>query len=394
MGSFGRHRIADFALDPGITYLNHGTVGAPPRAVLERQRAIRDEIERQPSRFLLRELTRTAVVGAPLPGPSRTRAAAAAVAEFVGARGEDLVFVDNATMGANTVLRSLPLRPGDEIVTTAHVYGGVRNAARFAGRLHGATVRLVDLPDPGLGPGATADAVVGALGPRTRILVLDHITSGSALILPVREITARTRAKGIPVFVDGAHAPGAIPLDIASLDVDWYSATLHKWTFTPRSCGFLWVSRERREGLHPRVISWGLDQGLHEEFDLVGTRDPSAYLTAPDAIAWMRKEGVAEVQGYNHALVWEATQYLTRQWRTSFSAPESMIGTMATIPLPDRAGSTRADADRLRDGLLFEDRIEIELHEGNGKLWVRLSAQIYNDMTDVERLSAAILARI
>jgi len=394
VGSFGRHRISDFALDPDITYLNHGTVGAPPRAVLERQRAIRDEIERQPSRFLLRELTRTAVVGAPLPGPSRTRVAAAAVGEFVGARGEDLVFVDNATMGANTVLHSLPFQAGDEIVTTSHVYGGVRNAATFAARRLGATVRLAELPDPGLGPSAVADAVVGALGPRTRILVLDHITSESALILPVREIAARTRAKGIPVLVDGAHAPGAIPLDIAALDVDWYSATLHKWTFTPRSCGFLWVSPARRDGLHPRVISWGLGQGMHEEFDLVGTRDPSAYLTAPDAIAWMRKEGVQAIQAYNHRLAWEAAQVLTRRWGTSFSAPESMIGTMASIPLPDRAGSTRADADRLRDGLLFEDRIEIELHEGLGRLWVRLSAQIYNDIADVERLAAAVEARI
>lgn len=393
MGTFGRHRIADWALDPEITYLNHGTVGAPPRRVLAKQQEIRDEIERQPSRFLLRELSRTAVVGAPLPGPSRTRVAADAVAEFVGARGEDLVFVDNATAGANAVMRSLPLVPGDEILVTDHVYGGVWNAAKFAARTRGATVRTIELPYPIVGPGPVADAVIAALGPRTRLLVVDHITSETALIFPVHEIAARCSARGIPVAVDGAHAPGAIPLDIPSLGVDWYWATMHKWMLTPRSSGFLWVSPSRREGMHPNVISWGLDQGLDAEFDLVGTRDPSTYLTAPAAIAFMREEGVDAMRTYNHGLAWEAARRLTRRWGTTLHAPESMIATMATIPLADRMGSTREDADRLRDGLLFDDRIEIELHPSRGRLWVRLGAQIYNDLADVERLEAAVEAR-
>jgi isopenicillin-N epimerase len=385
--------MEDWALDPEIIYLNHGTVGATPRRVLARQQQIRDEIERQPSRFLLRELSRTAVVGVPLPGPSRTRIAAAAVAEFVGAGGDDIVFIDNATAGANAVLRSLPLAPGDEILVTDHVYGGVLNAAKFAARQRGASLRVAELPYPAADPGAAADAVAGAVTARTRLLVIEHITSESALILPVREIAARVRGKGVPVFVDGAHAPGAIALDVSSLGVDWYSANLHKWAFTPRSSAFLWVAPGRREGLHPTVISWGLDQGLHAEFDLVGTRDPSPHLAAPEAIAFMRDQGMEALREYNHALAWEAARLLSSRWETKLGMPESMVGSMATIPLPERMGSTDEDAALLRDALLFEDRIEIQLHARRGRLWVRLSAQIYNDLADVERLDAAIRAR-
>jgi isopenicillin-N epimerase len=380
-------------LDPGIVYLNHGTVGAPPRRVLARQQEIRDEIERQPSRFLLRELSRTAVVGVPLPGPSRTRAAAAAVAEFVGGRGDDLVFVDNATAGANVVLRSIPLAPGDEILTTDHVYGGVRNAARFAARERGASLRTVELPYPVSDPLAVADAIVAAITPRTRLLLVDHITSESALVLPVREIAARARERGVPILVDGAHAPGGITLDVPSLGVDWYSANLHKWALTPRPCAFVWVAPGRGDGVHPLTISWGLDQGLHAEFDLVGTRDPSAYLAAPEAFAFIREQGFEAMRAHNHGLAWEAARHLSRRWGTELGMPESMVGSMATIPLPQRMGSTDEDAARLRDALLLEERIEIQLHAARGRLWVRLSAQIYNDFSDVERLDAAVQAR-
>ncbi len=393
VGKFGRRLLAEWALDPEITYLNHGTVGAPPRRVLAKQQEIRDEIERRPSQYLLRELTGVAPVGVPLPGPSRIRLAAAAVAEFVGAQGDDLVFVDNATTGANTVLRSLDLREGDEVLVTDHVYGGVLRAATFAARERGARVQIVELPYPIRDKGSILQAVGAALGPRTRVLVLDHITSESALILPVQEIAALCRAKGIPVLVDGAHAPGAIPLDVPSLGVAWYSANLHKWGMTPRSSAFLWVSPQHREGVHPTVISWGLDQGFHAEFDLVGTRDPSPFLAAPEAIAFMREIGVEEMQSHNHALAWEAARLLSERWGTELGMPEEMVGAMATFQLPARLGSLPEEANRLRDSLLFQDRIEVQLHAWRGRLWVRVSAQVYNDLTDIERLDTAVRAR-
>lgn len=373
-------------LEPDTVYLNHGTVGATPRRVLAAQQAIREEIERQPARFLLRELTS---IGGGAEGTSkRLRAAAAAVAAFLGARGDDLVFVDNTTAGVNAVLRSLPLAPGDEIVITDHTYGGVAKAAAFVARERGAAVRTVELPWP---PDADAvcEAVAAALGPRTRIAIVDHVTSLSALVLSVARIAAACRARGVRVLVDGAHAPGAISLDIPALGADWYVGNLHKWCWTPRSCGILWAAPDRQAGLHPPVVSWGLDQGFTAEFDWPGTRDPSAALAAPTAIELMRELGVGAVQAYNHALAWQAGGVLAERWGVPLVQREEQIGTMVTVPLPPEAGSSPEDAQRLRDALLFEDHIEVQLHPFRDRLWIRVSAQIYNDASDVERLARA-----
>jgi isopenicillin-N epimerase len=388
---FGRALRDEWMLDPEITYLNHGTVGAPPRRVLQAQQAIRDAIERQPSRVLLREVV--SLVGVLRTEPGRMRAAASAVAGFVGARGDDLVFVDNATTGVNTVLRSLGLRAGDEVLVTDHTYGAVANAAAFAAREAGATVRTVELPYPVGDGGGLADSVAAGLGPRTRIAIVDHITSESALVLPLHEIASRCREKGVPILVDGAHAPGAIPVDIPSLGVDWYTANLHKWAFAPRSCGFLWAAPGRQAGLHPLVISWGLDKGFAAEFDWVGTRDPSHFLAAPDGIAFLRELGTEAVQRYNHDLVWAAARTLSERWGTALGMDESVVGPMATIPLPPELGTTRDDAARLRDALLFEDRIEVQVHAARGRLWARVSAQVYLELGDFERLGTAVASR-
>ena len=309
MPSFGHVMLGEWPLEPDTTYLNHGTVGVTPRRVLAAQQAIRDDIERQPSRFLLRELTEI-VVGVSRAGQPRLRQAAAAVAEFLGARPHDLVFVDNATSGANAVLRSFPFRPGDEILMSDLAYGGIRHAAVFAARQSGATVRTAVTPYPVRSQADLIDTFTDAVGPQTRLAIVDHIASQSALVLPVAEIAAALRARGVAVLVDGAHAPGAIPLDIPSLDVDWYVANLHKWMWVPRSSGILWASPERQRDLHPPVISWGLDQGFTAEFDLPGTRDPSAHLAAPAAIALMREWDVEAVQSHNHGLVWRGACWI------------------------------------------------------------------------------------
>jgi len=378
-------------LEPGTVYLNHGTVGAPPRRVLQAQQAIRDEIERQPARFLLRELAN--LPGTPAGGRFRLREAAGVVAAFLGARGDDLVFVDNATAGVNAVLRSVPLGAGDEIVVLDHAYGAVANVARFVARERGAVVRAVELPWPPR-PGAVIETVRGALGPRTRVAVLDHVTSQSALVLPLAALAEVCHARDVAVLADGAHAPGAIPFDLPALGVDWYAGNLHKWAWAPRSCGILWAAPDRQAGLHPPVVSWGLDQGFTTEFDWPGTRDPSAALAAPAAIAFMRELGIDAVQAYDHTLAWRAGEILRERWGVPVVQDEAQIGTMITVPLPERAGTSPAAGARLRDALLFEDRIEIQLHPFRERLWVRVSAQIYNDETDVERLAAAVMARL
>jgi len=389
--TFGHGMLEHWTLDPAVTYLNHGTVGVAPRRVLQAQQAIRDEIERQPSRALLRELV--SMVGVPPPVPGRLRAAAEKVAGFLGARGPDVVFVDNATTGANAVLRSLHFEPGDDILITDHAYGAVARAAAFAARERGAHVRTALVPYPAFDPQRMVETIAAALGPRTRLALVDHITSESALIIPVAEIAARCRAKGVPVFVDGAHAPGVLPLDIPALGVDFYTANLHKWAHAPRSCGFLWASPAQQPLLHPPVISWGLDKGYLAEFDWVGTRDPSAWLAAPEGIAFLHALGFEKVRAYNHRLAWEASRMLCDRFGTSLERDEAAVGSMVTLPLPKRLGSTPEEAARLRDALLFEDGIEVQVHASHGQLRARISAQVYNEAGDFERLAEAVARR-
>jgi isopenicillin-N epimerase len=394
MPSFGRQFLTEFPLDPAVTYLNHGTVGVTPRRVLTVQQALRDEMERQPSRFLLRELTAPSTsVGLPRAETPRLRVAAEAVATFLGAHGDDLVFVDNTTTGANAVLRSFPFSAGDEVLVTDLAYGGVVNAARYAAREKGATVRTVTVPFP-FRADAIADAIVEAAGPRTVLAIVDHIAAESAIVMPLAEIAARLAGRGVAVLADGAHAPGAIPVDIPTLGVDWYVGNLHKWMWTPRSSGILWAAPARQAQVQPTVISWGLDTDFATSFDLPGTRDPSPHLAAPAAIALFEEWGTSAIQAYNHGLALEAARHVSARWDTAFDTPDAMIGTMATVTLPASLGSTREDAQRLRDALLFDDGLEIPVHAYRGQLRARISAQVYNDMEDIERLAAAVRRRL
>jgi isopenicillin-N epimerase len=390
MHDFGRAMLAHFPLAPDGVYLNHGTVGVTPLAVMRARAALLDEIERHPARFMIRELMNLGLT--PPPEAPRLRAAAARVAEFLGAAGDGLVFVDNATSAINAVLRSLALQPGDEILIHDQAYGGVLRAAGFIARERGATLTTVSLPFPARDPAAFVAAVERALTPRTRVALLDHVCSETALVLPLAEIAGACRARGIPVLVDGAHAPGAIAVDIAALGVDWYAANLHKWAFAPRSCGVLWAAPERRAGLHPAVISWGVtnDDWL-QEFDWTGTRDPSPWLMAPAGLDFMHDVlGVAAMRAHNHGLAWRSAERLAKRWGRPWSTPESMVGCMVSVPLPERFAPDFATASRLRDGLLFEHGIEVAVIARAGSLWARLSLQVYNDESDIERLAHAV----
>jgi isopenicillin-N epimerase len=388
---FGRSYLSHWLLDPEITYLNHGTVGATPRRVLDVQQKLRDEMERQPARFVLRELSGAS--GHHDLAHSRLETALEPIADFVGASASDLAFIQNATTGINAVLRSFDFRPGDEILVENLAYGAVARTAQFVAHEHGAVVRPVDLPFPGSRPEAIVQAFLAAAGPRTRVAVVDAITAETALILPVREIAQALRARGVAVLVDAAHAPGAIPVDIPSLGVDWYVANLHKWAFAPRSCAILWAAPERQEGLRPSVTSWGFELGFRKEFEWIPTHDPTPYLAAPEGIAFLRDLGIETVQTYIHDLAWQGGHRLAERWGNEVTTPESMIGSMISIPLPASLGTTRAEASALRDALLYEDRIEVAPFSLNGRLFIRIAAQIYNEMADFDRLGDAIEAR-
>jgi len=390
--TFGRAMRAEWTLDPEVTYLNHGTVGAVPRRVLAAQQAIRDEIERRPSQFLLRDVS--GLVGKPRETPTLMRVAAGHIARFIGAREPDVVFVDNTTTGINAVLRSLSVDPGDELLLTDHNYGATARIAAFVARERRARVVTVPVPYPTFDPGRLVAVIAGAITSRTRVAVIDHITSETALIFPLGAIADACRARGVAVLVDGAHTPGVLPLDVPALGVDWYVANLHKWAHAPRSSGVLWAHPSRQASLHPAVISWGLDQGFAAEFDWVGTRDPSPWLAAPAGVQFLDELGFANARAYNHELAWTAATLLCDRWGTTLGVRPDDIGAMVTLPLPERLGSTAAHAAELRDRLLFDDRIEVQVHAGHGRLWTRVSAQVYNDQADLERLAESVARRV
>lgn len=384
--------LTHWPLDPTVTYLNHGTVGATPTRVLAAQQAFRDEMERTPARFLLRELAGT--FPAPWRSESRLREAARSVAGFVGARAEDLVFVTNVTTGMNAVLQSVPLAEGDEILITDLAYGAVTITAHAVAQRAGASVRTVSIPFPPSSSDDVVSSIRDGLTDRTRLAVIDHITAMTALVLPVAEIAEVCHARGVPVLADGAHAPGSIDVDVTALGVDWYAANLHKWGLAPRSCGFLWARADRQAELHHPVVSWGRDKGFLAEFEQHATHDPTCALAAPAGIELLREWGWARVRDYTHGLAWEAAGRLTTAWGTQLSTPEGLIGAMVTVPLPEAAGSTDADATALRLALLEQDKIEVQLHASAGRLWVRVSAQIYNDIADIDRLALSVRQRL
>jgi isopenicillin-N epimerase len=399
---FGRSLLPLWMLDPAATYLNHGTVGATPRAVLAAQAALRDEIERHPARTLLREITPIGVQGKPgSAGPDgrprqRLRAAAAAVAPWLGVTGDDLVFVANATTGANAVLSSFPLAAGDEVLVTNRTYGGVARAAAHHAARAGATVRTAALPFPGADAAALVAALEASLTPRTRLAVLDHVSPETALLMPLAEMAAVCRARGVAVLADGAHAPGAVPVDVPSLGVDFYAANLHKWAFAPRSCAVLWAAPARRDDLHPTVISWGSGLGWHAEFDWVGTSDPTPYLCAPAGLAFIDEAlgGREALWGHNHALAWRSAERLCARWSLPWTTPRAMVGSMVSVPLPPALGRGAEAATALKDWLLFEHSIEAQVLAIDEALWWRISAQAYNQDEDIDRVASVIDSRI
>jgi isopenicillin-N epimerase len=385
---FGRSLLPLWPLDPAATYLNHGTVGVTPIRVSEAQQALRARIERHPSKFMLRDLWTFS--GSATGGPTLMRQAAAEIAAFVGARAEDLVFVDNTTTGVNAVLRSTAFAPGDEIVVTDHIYGGLLTAVHYIARTSGAEVRTVPLPYPAFDAAASIELIAGAVTPRTRLVIVEHIAAESGLVFPVGDIVRACKARGAMVLVDGAHVPGALPLDVSAIGADYYVANLHKWAMAPRSSAFMVVAPERQATLHPAVISWGLDQGFLQEFDWVGTRDATPWLLAPEGVRFLQDLGYDALRKYNHDLAWHTAQYLTDRWDTPLQIEESAVGCMVSVMTPESVGSTKPDAVRLRDRLLFEHGIEVQVHARAGRVWVRVSAQAYNDRSDIERLAAAI----
>lgn len=368
---------SEWLLDPEVTFLNHGSFGATPRIVLAEQARWRERMERHPTGFMTFEL------------PAALRQAATRLAAFVGAAVESLVFVENATAACNAVLGSLALSEGDEILLTEHGYPAVRNAARHIAARTGARLVEAAFRCPVDAPSAIIEAVAQRLGPRTRLVILDHVTSPTAAILPVRELTALCRAAGAQVLIDGAHAPGMLALDVPAIGADWYVGNCHKWLMAPKGAAFLWASPSAGVDLHPPVISHGYGQGLVAEFDWVGTRDPTAWLAVPAAIDLHAALGGPALRERNAGLARTAATLLADRWGTERATSDALTGAMAAVRLPVREPGTAEAALRLRTWLFEARRIEVAVMPFAGALWARVSAQAYNELADYRRLAEA-----
>jgi isopenicillin-N epimerase len=379
--AFGSHEMAAlFGLDPDIAYLNHGGYGVTPAPVRVTQDVWRRQIEANPTAFFDREHF-TALA----------RVAAKRVATWLGGSGEGWVFVANATAGLNSVLRSLGLKPGDEIVLTDHGYNAVLQAALYESSAPGAKVVTARLPWPDYSHDGAVEAIERAITPRTRLVIVDHITSPTALILPVARIAALCRARGSTLAIDGAHAPGHLrDIDVPALGADLYVGNLHKWAFTPRGCGVLWAAPAWRERLHPVVISHGYGQGYTAEFDWQGTHDPTPMLCVDAAFDFAERIGRARLVAWNYGLIEHAVPSLCAALEVNESTPPEARAMMAIVALPSRVQGTRDNAQALKRRLREEHGLEAQIVAFQDRAWVRIAAAPYLSADDFARLGVAL----
>jgi isopenicillin-N epimerase len=373
----GRAVRHEWPLDWSWLTVNHGSFGATPRVVLAAQQDWRRQLEAQPTRFMHETL------------PAGLTAAAARLGAFLGADDKDIGFLDNATSGCNTVLRSLRLAPRDEVLVLSHGYGAVRNTVRFVTERVGAQMTEAAIPFPRPDAEAIVASVAAALTQRTRIAVIDHITSGSALVLPLQDIIAACHAAGVLVLVDGAHGPGQVTLDLASLGADWYVGNCHKWLCAPKGSAFLWAAPDRQADLHPLTISHGFGQGFRAEFDWTGTRDSSACLAIPTALDFHQRLGGIALRARNAALAAEGARLLADRLGTEVGTTGPFAGAMGVVRLPVASPPTADWAQRLRHKLL-EARTDAPVHALDGAIWLRISAHAYNELADYESLATII----
>ncbi len=378
--TFGKAIRKEWLLDEDVIFLNHGSFGACPRSVLAVQREWQERMESEPVRFMTREL------------PIHLEAARAELAAFVGSRAEDLVFVHNATDGANAVLRSLlpTFKPGDELLTASHAYRAVRQTMVYVAELSGATVVDAQVPFPIADAYEVTDAIARAITPRTAFAAIDHITSPTGVIFPIKQIVALFKERGIPVLIDGAHAPGQIDLDLSTLGADYYVGNCHKWLFAPKGAALLWVDKKHQSKIHPTVISHYLGGGYQTEFAWTGTLDPTAFLSVPAGIEFHRKLAADGSREYTRMMLLDARREISTALGVPLAAPDEMLANLSTFLLPGDPDATDERVQRLHDALFDAYRIEVPAMNSNGKLYVRASSQVYNDRSDFDALKFAL----
>ena len=381
-----------WSLDPDVLHLNHGSFGACPSRILERNTQLRQQMESNTSRFFEQEL------------PELLETAREALGLFLGAPAQDLVFVDNATTGVSTVLANLDLTDGDRILVTDHGYNACSNAARYFANRASAEIDVINLRFPGSDANEIVEEILGACTAHTRLLLIDHITSPTALIMPLEVIIPAVQQRGIQVLVDGAHAPGMLPLRLTELGADYYTGNCHKWMCTPKGSALLYVRRDRQQQIKPLAISHGANSTRRDrsrfrlEADWTGTSDPTPYLCVPHAIKEMASlypGGWADLRSKNRELALQGRDMLLEVTGEAAPCPDEMISHLAGILLPeDTTPYEGFYEDPLQDALIAEHAVQVPIMR-----WpalkariLRISAQAYNSPAQFEHLASALKA--
>jgi isopenicillin-N epimerase len=363
---------------PGLTFLNHGSFGAPPAEVLAARQQLLAQLAQDPVDFMQRFLH---------PAMAQVRAR---LGPFLGADPDRLVFVENATVGMNAVACSVPLAAGDEVLLTDHEYGAVTRIWQRACARAGAKMTIASLAVPATTADEWVDAIFAAATHHTRLIVISHISSPTALRLPVEQICRRAREQGIPVCIDGPHALVSVPLDLDALDCDYYTASCHKWLLAPVGAGFLYVHPRAQPSARSAIESWGVTWGQppswRDEFNWTGTRDPTSVLAIPAAINFLERVGVETFRQRSHYLAQQARAMITAWTGLAPLSPDdtAWYASMAALPLPPGEGPP------LQDALWRRHRIEVPIFEWQGQRLVRVSCQMYTSLSDLERLVEAL----
>ncbi|HIN84424.1 MAG TPA: aminotransferase class V-fold PLP-dependent enzyme [Phycisphaerales bacterium] len=366
-------------LDPNITYLNHGSFGARVSEVFEYQQSLKRELELSPINFLDRQRY-------------RIDEARNCISSFLGAEVEGFGFVDNATTGVGCVVQSIQIEPEDEILTTNLVYNGIRQLLTRIASDACCSYRELQVQFPLQSQNELLQLITDAISNKTKLLVVDHVASASAIVFPVKEIAKICKERGILLLVDGAHAPGMLDLHIDSIGADWYVGNLHKWICAPLSAGFVYTSEPHRDTTHPMTISHWYKQGITNEFNWQGTKDITPWLAAAKAVEWGSKIGWSRIQQHNHAFAVWMQKTLVATWNVEPLSPldGSMLGSMVTVPLPDTLPNEMEACLAYRDYLYENYQIEVPIFELQGRGVVRLSGQLYSREEHLKRLISAV----
>ena len=374
-------------LDPHTTYLNHGSFGPSPLLVQQARAAWSERLERQPMRFFCQEME------------AELDSTAAIVAGFLKTQPERLALIDNATVAMNVVAASTHLKPGDEILLNDHEYGAVKNIWQAKCRDTGASLVTVTLPFPPTSA-KVVTALESAITPKTRLIVVSHVTSATACILPIKAICEMALSHKILVCVDGPHAIAMLDVNLDDLGCDYYCASGHKWLCAPFGSGFLWVHPRHHASIRCPIISWGgsiagRPATWKDRTNWLGTRDPAPLLAMSDAVRFFTPERLHQYRQHAHELIKHARRALLDLpgVRTFCTPDESDFVSMAAVELPQPLGwkpGYHGAPDPLQIELRDRHQIEIPVGSWNGRRFLRVSAHLYTTPADIERLLAAL----